>query len=80
MSPGVQITSDSDLDVVLEEFKVKQARRDSTGPKYTCSISGCNESFKRLDQLDRHEYHHTGIVSTRDPKTLVQFITGYLLL
>ncbi|XP_017869745.1 PREDICTED: transcription factor IIIA isoform X1 [Drosophila arizonae] len=61
MAPGVQITSDSDLDAVLEEFKIKQARRNSTGPKYTCSISGCNESFKRLDQLDRHEYHHTGI-------------------
>lgn len=70
MPPGLQITSDSDLDVVLEDFRIKQARRDSTGPKYSCSISGCDASFKRLDQLDRHEYHHTGIVSKKFPKYL----------
>lgn len=62
--PGdLQITSDSDLDVVLEEFKKKHVRRDSTGPKYNCSIPGCDATFKRLDHLDRHEFHHTGIVS-----------------
>ncbi|KAL7744864.1 hypothetical protein ACLKA6_007149 [Drosophila palustris] len=61
MQPDVQITSDSDLDVALEEFKLRQKRRDSTGPKYSCSISGCDANFKRLDQLDRHEFHHTGI-------------------
>ncbi|XP_017850233.1 transcription factor IIIA isoform X1 [Drosophila busckii] len=61
MPPDNQITSDSDLDLVLEEFKLRQTRRDSTGPKYRCSIAGCTESFKRLDHLDRHEYHHTGI-------------------
>ncbi|XP_034474520.1 transcription factor IIIA [Drosophila innubila] len=61
MLPEQQITSDSDLDVALEEFKLRQTRRDSTGPKYNCSISGCEASFKRLDQLDRHEFHHTGI-------------------
>jgi len=64
MPSDVQVTSDSDLDVVLEEFAKRFKRRDSTGPKYNCSIAGCNESFKRLDQLDRHEFHHTGIVST----------------
>ncbi|EDV92452.1 zinc finger protein 436 [Drosophila grimshawi] len=61
MPPEVQITSDSDLDAVLEEFKAKQPRRHSTGPKYNCSIGGCDATFKRLDHLDRHEYHHTGI-------------------
>ncbi|XP_030382220.1 zinc finger protein 782 [Scaptodrosophila lebanonensis] len=61
MPPDVQITSDSDLESVLQDFKLRQTRRDSTGPKYTCSIAGCDEKFKRLDQLDRHEYHHTGV-------------------
>ncbi|KAH8397747.1 hypothetical protein KR222_000456, partial [Zaprionus bogoriensis] len=61
MPPELQITSDSDLDVVLDEFKVRHVRRDSTGPKYNCSIAGCDATFKRLDHLDRHEFHHTGI-------------------
>ncbi|KAH8269925.1 hypothetical protein KR044_002607 [Drosophila immigrans] len=61
MRPDLLITSDSDLDVALEEFKAKKPRRDSLGPKYSCSIVGCEASFKRLDQLDRHEFHHTGI-------------------
>ncbi|KAH8289359.1 hypothetical protein KR054_004199 [Drosophila jambulina] len=65
MPPGTQITSDSDLDGVLEEFKQRQERqerRNSCGnAKYTCSIGDCEATFKRLDQLDRHEYHHTGI-------------------
>ena len=65
MPPGVPITSDSEIESVfslkLEEPKV---RRNSTGPKYYCSIDGCDQSFKRLDHLDRHEYKHTGIVST----------------
>lgn len=64
MPPGTQITSDSDLDNILEEFKHLQERRNSCGnAKYTCSIGKCEATFKRLDQLDRHEYHHTGIVS-----------------
>ncbi|KAH8344855.1 hypothetical protein KR067_009219, partial [Drosophila pandora] len=62
MPPEMQITSDSDLDNVLEEFKLRNERRNSTGTaKYTCSIEKCDATFKRLDQLDRHEYHHTGI-------------------
>ncbi|XP_068141379.1 zinc finger protein 501 [Drosophila tropicalis] len=62
MPPTAELTSDSDLEQVLEEFKSRQERRLSVGDsKYTCSISGCGESFRRLDQLDRHEYHHTGI-------------------
>ncbi|KAH8409031.1 hypothetical protein KR009_005462 [Drosophila setifemur] len=62
MPPEMQITSDSDLDNVIEEFKVRQERRNSIGTaKYTCTIANCEATFKRLDQLDRHEYHHTGI-------------------
>ncbi|XP_017064469.1 transcription factor IIIA [Drosophila eugracilis] len=62
MSPGKQIASDSDMETVLEEFKQRQVRRNSVGlAKYTCSVPKCEATFKRLDQLDRHEYHHTGI-------------------
>nr|XP_016923825.1 zinc finger protein 184 [Drosophila suzukii] len=62
MTPGTQITSDSDMDTVLEEFKQRHERRNSIGSaKYSCSVPECGATFKRLDQLDRHEYHHTGI-------------------
>ncbi|XP_034671135.1 zinc finger protein 765 [Drosophila subobscura] len=61
MPPDMNITSDSDLDTVLEDFKQKVERRNSVGTaKYTCSIAKCGATFKRLDQLDRHEFHHTG--------------------
>lgn len=61
--------SDSDLESVIssKELRIKQ-RRNSTGPKYFCTIDGCKEFFKRLDHLDRHEYHHTGIVSSMPSK------------
>ncbi|XP_043658902.1 transcription factor IIIA [Drosophila teissieri] len=62
MPPGTQIASDSDMETALEEFKQRQGRRNSTGSAtYTCSMPKCKATFKRLDQLDRHEYHHTGI-------------------
>ncbi|XP_001355589.3 transcription factor IIIA [Drosophila pseudoobscura] len=61
MRPDLNITSDSDLEAVLEEFKQKVERRNSAGSaKYTCSIENCGATFKRLDHLDRHEFHHTG--------------------
>lgn len=64
MPPGTQIASDSDMETALEEFKQRQGRRNSIGSaKYACSMPKCEATFKRLDQLDRHEYHHTGIVS-----------------
>ncbi|XP_017056330.1 transcription factor IIIA [Drosophila ficusphila] len=60
--PGAPVASDSDIETVLEEFKQRQERRNSIGTaKYTCSVPKCEATFKRLDQLDRHEYHHTGI-------------------
>ncbi|KAH8357453.1 hypothetical protein KR084_006255 [Drosophila pseudotakahashii] len=64
MPPGRQIASDSDMETVLEEFKQRQGRRNSNcgSAKYVCSEPKCGATFKRLDQLDRHEYHHTGIV------------------
>ncbi|KAI8034491.1 zinc finger protein 774 isoform X2 [Drosophila gunungcola] len=62
MPPGTQIASDSDMETVLEEFKQRHERRNSGGSaKYTCGVPKCDATFKRLDQLDRHEYHHTGI-------------------
>lgn len=63
MSPGSKANSDSDLESVISFQDATQPRRNSTGPKYVCSIEGCGENFKRLDHLDRHEFHHTGIVS-----------------
>ncbi|XP_037938489.1 zinc finger protein 117 [Teleopsis dalmanni] len=62
MPPDTQATSDSDLESIISIKEIKsKSRRNSTGPKYFCSISNCGASFKRLDQLDRHEYHHTGV-------------------
>ncbi|KAH8278162.1 hypothetical protein KR018_011480, partial [Drosophila ironensis] len=62
MPPGTQLTSDSDLDVVLEEFKTRHERRNSSGSaKYTCTQPDCAATFKRLEHLDRHEFHHTGV-------------------
>lgn len=64
MPPGGPVTSDSDIESVLSlQIEKPKVRRNSVGPKYYCSIEGCNEYFKRLDHLDRHEYKHTGIVS-----------------
>uniref|UniRef100_W8BG71 Transcription factor IIIA n=1 Tax=Ceratitis capitata TaxID=7213 RepID=W8BG71_CERCA len=61
MTPGSQINSDSDLESVISFKNATKTRRESTGPKYFCSIEGCGKSFKRQDQMDRHEYQHTGI-------------------
>nr|XP_014101404.1 zinc finger protein 436 [Bactrocera oleae]XP_014101420.1 zinc finger protein 436 [Bactrocera oleae]XP_036218273.1 zinc finger protein 436 [Bactrocera oleae] len=61
MTPGNKPNSDSDLESVISFQDAPKPRRNSNGPKYICSIEGCGKSFKRLDHLDRHEYHHTGI-------------------
>ncbi|XP_067641542.1 transcription factor IIIA [Eurosta solidaginis] len=61
MTPGHNANSDSDLESVISFKDTVKPRRNSTGPKYFCSIQGCGQSFKRLDHLDRHEYHHTGV-------------------
>ncbi|XP_036318397.1 zinc finger protein 678 [Rhagoletis pomonella] len=61
MSPGSFVNSDSDLESVISFKNAPKPRRSSTGPKYFCSIECCGQSFKRLDHLDRHEFHHTGI-------------------
>ncbi|XP_054730292.1 transcription factor IIIA [Anastrepha obliqua] len=61
MTPGNQANSDSDLESVISFKEVPKLRRNSSGPKYVCSIEGCSQSFKRLDKLDQHEFHHTGI-------------------
>ncbi|XP_075156478.1 uncharacterized protein LOC142229784 [Haematobia irritans] len=62
MPPDGNLTSDSDIESVLSmQVGNTKPRRRSTGEKYLCSIEGCNQTFKRLDHLDRHEYKHTGI-------------------
>lgn len=63
MPPGGHMTSDSDLESVVSLQVNQKPRRNSVGEKYFCSFEGCNQSFRRLDHLDRHEYKHTGIVS-----------------
>uniref|UniRef100_A0A1A9ZII5 C2H2-type domain-containing protein n=1 Tax=Glossina pallidipes TaxID=7398 RepID=A0A1A9ZII5_GLOPL len=63
MPPSLNSDS-SDLENVLSlqlQTSAIKSRRNSAGPKYYCSIEGCQESFKRLDHLDRHEYKHTGV-------------------
>uniref|UniRef100_D3TQ74 Transcription factor IIIA factor A n=1 Tax=Glossina morsitans morsitans TaxID=37546 RepID=D3TQ74_GLOMM len=63
MPPSLNSDS-SDLENVLSlqlQTSTIKSRRNSARPKYYCSIEGCQESFKRLDHLDRHEYKHTGV-------------------
>uniref|UniRef100_A0A1A9W212 C2H2-type domain-containing protein n=1 Tax=Glossina brevipalpis TaxID=37001 RepID=A0A1A9W212_9MUSC len=64
MPPGLNSDS-SDLESVFslksQTSVIKPRRSSGTGLKYYCNIAGCQQSFKRLDHLDRHEYKHTGI-------------------
>lgn len=64
MPPDAIITSDSDQESIISILeRPKVCGRQISSNKYFCSISGCQQSFKRLVHLDRHEYRHTGIVS-----------------
>lgn len=64
-----EFTSDSSMespDTHLEDNNPSTKTDKGKGSrenKYQCSIGECRESFRRQDQLDRHEYKHTGIVS-----------------
>ncbi|XP_055911794.1 zinc finger protein 501 [Eupeodes corollae] len=59
MRPEHKYTSDSDLESVFSNAEPSASSAEAS-EKYVCSF-GCGQKFKRMIQLDRHEYKHSGV-------------------